>query len=131
MHDLQPLCVLIVEDSSFDIFLLRTTLGKILSPQSKVLQAERLQYAFTALNENSVDLILTDLNLPDSEGLDTVKTLVQRAPGVPVIVLSGQSDSAVAEQVSRAGAAGHLPKDDLTPAALTRAIKLATRPDKI
>lgn len=56
------------------------------------------------------DLILLDLNLPDTIGTSGIETLRQRFPRVPVMVLSGATDRATIDRCLRAGASGFLPK---------------------
>jgi DNA-binding NarL/FixJ family response regulator len=56
------------------------------------------------------DLILLDLNLPDTVGTSGIETLRQRFPRVPVMVLSGATDRATIDRCLRAGASGFLPK---------------------
>jgi len=56
------------------------------------------------------DLILLDLNLPDTVGTSGIETLRQRFPRVPVMVLSGAADRATIDRCLRAGASGFLPK---------------------
>jgi len=74
------------------------------------------------LGEKDVDVIFTDLNLPDSNGEETVRELVTEAKDVPVIVLSGYADSGVEAGLLTEGASGLLSKDGLTAPVLFHAI---------
>jgi DNA-binding response OmpR family regulator len=59
---------------------------------------------------NPYDLVLLDLGLPDSQGLDTYLQFRNRCPAVPVVILSGLDDEQIAMQAVRAGAQIILPK---------------------
>lgn len=56
------------------------------------------------------DLVIADLNLPDSAGLDTLSALVTAAPGVPIIVFSATDDKTTAQAVLEMGARAFVPK---------------------
>jgi DNA-binding NarL/FixJ family response regulator len=124
-HPGETVCVLLIEDSPFDSFLFRTLLSKLSDAQFKLLHAEHLKSSLVLLRDNAVDIIFTDLNLPDSSGLDAVHTLISSASGVPVVVLSGRDDLDLESRLLSQGASGLLPKEGLTAAALSRAIHQA------
>jgi DNA-binding NarL/FixJ family response regulator len=121
MTDAEALCVLVLEDSPQDVFLLRAGLSKV-AAHCELIHAERLADALSLLTEHKIDLILTDLNLPDSLGLDTVRALVEQAPHVPVVVLFGCRTPELVDELRAAGACGHLSKDLLNSPALGEAI---------
>lgn len=74
-------------------------------------QADTLAEGLRVLTAASrVDLVLLDLNLPDTVGTSGIETLRQRFPRVPVMVLSGSADRATIDRCLRAGASGFLPK---------------------
>jgi DNA-binding response OmpR family regulator len=123
----QGLCILAVEDSPHDAFLLRMRLSKLADAKFELLQVDRLSEALSLLSRRRVDLVLTDLNLPDSLGLDTVRTLVRTAAGVPVIVLFGCNTPEIGKQLSEAGACGHLSKDRLRSEELEQIIHAAVQ----
>lgn len=77
------------------------------------------------LDSSDRQVVLLDLNLPDSQGIATVETVRQAHPDVPVIVLTGVSDEVVAVQVIESGAQGFLSKDNLDPNLLAYALLLA------
>ena len=87
--------------------------------------AGSLQEAERALASRPCDCILLDLGLPDSQGLDTVRTALQRVPAVPVVVLTGEEDDAIADLALREGAQDFLAKAQLEPSSLGRAIRHA------
>lgn len=111
MSDQSLIRVLVLEDSPQDVFLLRAALAKAPSVKVELLHAERLSDALSLLEQQAVDLVLTDLNLPDSMGLETVSELVGKASGVPVVVLAGYSPPEVGNKLAQAGAWGYISKD--------------------
>jgi len=122
MTERHELCILVLEDSPLDAFLLREGLSR-LPARPSLLQAERLEEALGLLRENSPDVVLTDLNLPDSFGLDTLRAVVQAAGEVPVVVLLGDNVPEVREQLAREGASGCIAKNELNSGVLTEVIE--------
>ena len=74
------------------------------------------------LRQGQIDVVLTDLDLPDSSGLDTFAALKAAARDLPIIVLSGLDDETAAVNAVHAGAEDYLVKDRLTPPLILRAI---------
>lgn len=99
-----PINVLLVEDNKADAALVQRRLEKASRLLPKVDRAEWLSSALTALQNRSYDVVLLDLSLPDSTGIDTVMNVVKHAPNIPVIVLSGREDIETATNSVRAGA---------------------------
>lgn len=118
--------VLLVEDNADDAFLVRRAFAP-LRPQGLELAgvAPRLAEAVAALGRGGVDVVLADLDLPDSTGPDTVAELVRAAPDTPVVVLTGQPDETLGLAALRRGAQDYLVKGELNPALLARALRHA------
>lgn len=74
------------------------------------------------------DVVLVDLSLPGARGLDTVRTVVEAAPGLPVIVLADQETSEAASLALEAGARGCLARHELTGPLLERTLRDAVEP---
>ena len=72
-----------------------------------------------------VDVVLLDLGLPDTNGLDGLREVRRTAPNMPIIVLTGLSDLSVATDALKNGAGDYLEKDELQPVALLRSIRYA------
>ena len=125
MSEASPIRVLVLEDSPQDVFLLRAALEKVPASNCEVLHAERLCDALDVLQRQPIDLVLTDLNLPDSTGLDTVNELVGRARGVPVVVLAGCNPREVNQQLTKTGAWGCISKDRFDCPALSQVVSVA------
>jgi len=103
--------ILYVEDEIAHVELAQRTLEENLQAGFVLLHAESLQDALKIIEtESDIDLVLTDLRLPDGSGLDLLKT-VQRLPSPPAVVLvTGQGDQEVAVAALKAGAADYLVK---------------------
>src|SRR6266540_3529864 len=91
-----PTRILLVEDSRSDARLLEATLQDAGVHRFKLTHVERLDEALAALGDGGVDVVLLDLHLPDSQGLDTLAQLKREQPGVPVVVLTGLDDEELA-----------------------------------
>jgi two-component system, NtrC family, sensor kinase len=86
---------------------------------------ERLDVAIQCLNNQRFDIVLLDLSLSDSFGLDTLKKLQESVPDIPVVVLTGADDRSVALQAMATGAQDYLVKDKISAPLLERAIRYA------
>lgn len=102
--------VLVVEDNPGDARLVELYLLEDVSSPFRVLKAELLSVALDLLAANSIDVVLLDLSLPDSFGMDTLDRLRAAHPLVPVVVLTGTNDEALALQALRQGAQDYLVK---------------------
>ena len=81
--------ILLIEDNPSDSRLITESLSPAGEARFEVTVAERLESGKNLLDEEAFDAVLLDLNLPDSDGLDTFERLHSHAPSVPVIVLTG------------------------------------------
>ncbi len=80
--------ILVVEDNPGDFFLVREYLREF-HPHFNIVQAFTLAEARLQVKKVSVDLILLDLSLPDSSGMESIKEMISFAENIPVIVLTG------------------------------------------
>ncbi len=87
--------------------------------------APDLQQAIEVIEGGGVDLVLLDLGLSDSSGLDTVFAVTEAAPAIPVVVVTGSVTEELAEQVLLAGAQDFLVKGTFSGAALQRLLRFA------
>jgi sigma-B regulation protein RsbU (phosphoserine phosphatase) len=89
-------------------------------------QVETLAAALQFLTDHRIDLVLLDLNLPDSAGLDTFHALHRKFHSVPIVVLSGMSEESIALEAVRGGAQDYLVKSSFDQAnQLNRVIQFA------
>ncbi len=86
---------------------------------------ERVEESVPLLDERRVDLVLLDLGLPDSSGLESFHRLRAQAPDVPVIILTGEADPRIAQQAVRHGAQDYLVKGRLEGNLLLHAVRYA------
>jgi len=121
----QTIRVLVVEDNAGDFRLLADALrDNPLGPLGLV-HADRLSTALERLGRESFDALLLDLSLPDSAGLGTFARIRERAPHLPVVVMTGLDDDNAALQVVRAGAQDYLVKGQSPGATIVRSIRFA------
>ncbi len=121
----KPIRILLVEDNPDDALLLRRTLNEGPRGQFDLIHVERLDPALKQLREQAPDVVLLDLFLPDSRGLETFRTLHDQAPGIPVVVLTGLADETVAITAAKEGAQDYLVKGQFNRGLLARAIRYA------
>jgi C4-dicarboxylate-specific signal transduction histidine kinase len=117
--------ILLVEDSPSDRELIKRVLGKHRRVECQVTAHETLAGAVAELNRSSFDIILLDLTLPDSQGLESLQTVMKAAPKLPVVVLSGLQDEETAVQAVEQGAQDFLTKGQFDADLLVRSILYA------
>jgi len=125
MNDPPRIRTLVVEDSPTDALLLREALTDLPHAEFAITHAERLQDALACLADAEFDVVLLDLGLPDSQGLDTLVRLRGQQSEVPVVVLTGLDDQAVGIRALQAGAQDYLVKAHLQPSLLGRSLRYA------
>lgn len=116
--------ILLIEDNPGDQDLVRLRLCES-QPGLKVDCVPRLSDALASIEREAPSLVLLDLNLPDSRGADTFRKIRERAPNVPVVVLSSQDDEALAMKAVNHGVQDYLIKGDFTSKHLEQAMRYA------
>ncbi len=122
--------ILLIDDNPDDAALIGEMLAGMILPGSiapafELESADRLAAGFECLAKSKADILLLDLSLPDSHGLDTLTRTLAQAPQVPVVVLTGIEDEILASRAVRAGAQDYLSKGDLNSQVLKRSIRYA------
>ena len=118
--------MLLVEENPGDVFLLREMVNEEAGSRFRVVaETGRLDQALGHLAANDADVVLLDLALADSRGLETFTAAHQAAPEVPIIVLSGEDDEDLALQTVQLGAHEYLVKGRIDPHLLHRALRYA------
>jgi signal transduction histidine kinase/CheY-like chemotaxis protein len=115
----------LVEDNEGDHRLLKAALAEVDDPQIELCHVSRLSDGVNWLAREKFDVILLDLSLPDSQGLNTLTQGRQAAPGVPIVVMTGLNDEAMAIRALESGAQDYLVKGHLDGSQLVRAIRHA------
>jgi CheY-like chemotaxis protein len=124
--DLTTRVLLLVEDNQADAELVMDMLGEdSRQTQYEVHHVARLAEAEEMLRDRQVDVVLLDLRLPDSAGVESVRSVLSVAKEMPVIVLTGLEDEALALECLDAGAQDFLSKDEMRPVMLRRTIGYA------
>jgi hypothetical protein len=121
----QLIHVLLIEDNLGDVRLLQETLKTVTSIQIQLTQVEQLREALVQLTRNQFDLVLLDLSLPDSQGLEAFSRLHQQMPTLPIIVLTGLDDETMAIRSIQEGAQDYLVKGQVSGDLLIRSMRYA------
>ncbi|MGA2093017.1 MAG: PAS domain S-box protein [Sedimentisphaerales bacterium] len=119
--------VLQVDDDEIDLRLAKRALSK--STQSKF--NVEIADAITKIKANQYDVVLLDLGLPDSTGIDTVKKVCQANPNIPIVVLTGLEDEQIGLSAIQNGAADYLVKGPAMENSLVRTALYAIERRKV
>jgi len=118
-----PLTILIVEDNPGDLFLLEELLrGSTLSIK-KLIKVTSANDARQALQQEDINLVLLDLSLPDSNGLQSYAMVDEYAGSIPIVVLTGLIDMEVALETMASGAQDYLIKGEFDEKLLEKSIQ--------
>jgi PAS domain S-box-containing protein len=117
--------VLLIEDNEDDAYLIGETLTERTATDVELEWVDRLESGLKRLAEGKIDVVLLDLSLPDSHGLETLDKVQRQTPDVPVIVMTHLDDEAMAVQAVRRGAQDYLVKGRSDGYGLGRAIQYA------
>ncbi len=120
-----PRTLLLVEDNPGDARLVQERLKRGWTRNLAVHHVPRLDQAAGHLASHRADCVLLDLSLPDSEGAEGVRRLVDAFPDVPIVILSGTDEEALVLQCLHEGAQDYLVKDTVDGALIGRSIRYA------
>ena len=129
--------VLLIEDDQADAFLIQEMLLESTAARNAatgeivVQHVTRLDKGVRQAAEGVFDIILSDLGLPDSQGMATVKTLASVARHIPIVVMTGLVDHEVGLEAVNAGAQDYLIKGQVTGDMLVRSIRYAIERKRI
>lgn len=124
-------CVVLIEDDPRDVRLLEAMVLGIRNARFRLEHCGTVAEGLKRLAAGGVDLALLDLTLPDSVGLDTVTQIRSHHSNVPIIVLSGQEDEALALEAVKQGAQDYLVKGMINSFWLARAMRYAIERHRI
>jgi sigma-B regulation protein RsbU (phosphoserine phosphatase) len=125
MSEQHQIEILLVEDSPTEATMVDIWLSEGLATPYSLHLATTLAEGFELLAKNDVDLIVLDLNLPDSSGLDTFRKMYAKAGGTPIVIMSGVSDEELAITAVREGAQEYVVKGTLEDNVLVRPARYA------
>ena len=117
--------VLLIEDNPLHARMLRGFLDEIHAPSFPVKHVDNLAAGLDLASREKFDVVLLDLVLPDSKGLDTFVRWRTHAPHVPVVVLTGLDDMGLATRAVESGAQDYLLKSQINAALLSRSLRYA------
>ena len=121
----QAVEVLCFEDNPTDSFLVRESLRESTLENFILTPVERLVDGLRVLQTKTFDIILLDLGLPDSQGIETFRRVYEHAHGTPIVVLSGLADETVALKTLQEGSQDYLVKGEIGDNVLVRSIRYA------
>jgi diguanylate cyclase (GGDEF)-like protein len=124
MERKRTIAILLIEDSNFVARLIGKMLSRPAAPFALTC-VRRLSDGLEALAQNPVDLIMLDLSLPDSSGLETFERVQAQVPDTPIIILTGSSDPSLATMAVQRGAQDYLIKGGIDSDLLLRSINYA------
>lgn len=126
-----PLALLLLEDNEADACIVVEILQQADDQVWQITHAQSLSAALELLSLTQFEVVLLNLSLPDSQGLDTLIQVRQTAPNLPIIVLTDIDDQQISLQALSNGAQDFLVKEEITAAILTRVIRYAIERGRI
>jgi signal transduction histidine kinase/DNA-binding NarL/FixJ family response regulator len=130
-HSIEPMLkLLIVEDNPGDILILKERLS-VSGARFSITNVSLLKDAITELKSGSFDVVLLDLGLPDSLGINTLKSILAFELGPPVVVMTGMDDEDMALSSLREGAQDYIVKNSLEPENILRSIRYSIERKKL
>lgn len=115
--------ILLIEDNEADRLLMKKLLQKNKKSDFNLEDADCLAKGIFFLSKQKADIIILDLCLPDSKGIDTFTEIRNQAPDLPIVVLTSNDDGNLAEQTIRLGAQDYLIKGQITADLLERSLR--------
>ena len=122
--------ILLVEDNPGDAVIINEMLKEIYLENFQLIHFKRLEEGVKHVNED-FDIVLLDLNLPDSRGIETFNTMNKYAPEMPIIILTGLLDEELAINIVAEGAQDYLVKGNIDKELLSRSIKYSIERKRI
>jgi PAS domain S-box-containing protein len=123
--------VLLVEDNPGDVLLLQEFLQDVTPSVIELKPVEQLDEALSYLAQENFDVMLLDLSLPDSQGLETFIKAHNQVKSTPIIVLTGIADENLALRAMQEGAQDYLVKGQVTGDLLVRSMRYAIERQRI
>jgi len=123
--------VLLIEDNPGDVRLIREMLSEDSRNVFEIVHSDQLSKGLECLKGDGIDVILLDLGLPDSQGIDTLYAVLFNNNKIPIIVQTGLSDEELAIEAVKAGAQDYLIKRHINSYLLSRSIRYAIERKRI
>lgn len=122
---IESISILLIEDNPGDARLVKEALSKTSDPAIKLIVADTLNKGLKCIAAENIDVILLDLNLPDSQGIQTFHKVKKFNANRPIIILSILSDKEVIYQAMKEGAQDYLIKGQIENKSLVQAVRYA------
>jgi diguanylate cyclase (GGDEF)-like protein/PAS domain S-box-containing protein len=120
-----PINVLLIEDNPADAEIIQHILAHVKGRSLRLAWSDRLATGLERFHQKPADVILLDLFLPDSQGLNSLTRIRTEAPGAPIVILTGLNDEEFATKAIQRGAQDYLIKGKLTPELLAHSLSHA------
>ncbi len=117
--------ILYVEDEIDHAILIGEFIKEIANVHYEMTHVQKLDEALLELDKERYDIVMLDMSLPDKQGLGTVTTVCERAPEIPVVVMTSIEDESMAVKALQKGAEEYLVKGDMNSHALSRILRYA------
>ncbi|MEO8497796.1 MAG: SpoIIE family protein phosphatase [Planctomycetota bacterium] len=127
---IEPRRILLIEDNHHDVVLVREALRDVVGNEFEIESEARLEQGLKRLREQHFDIVLLDLTLPDSNGIETFDRLHSQSD-VPIVVLSGDTNDKVALQALEHGAQNYLVKGTVSGELLVRTLRYSIARHKL
>ncbi len=114
--------LLIIEDNHFDATLLKNCIGQTPDSFCVLSFTDSIAGSAKRLHDNNIDVIILDLDLPDSQGLDTISNVTRLNPRVPIVVMTDRSDPEIGINAIKQGAQDFINKNELSLSTLRKSI---------
>jgi Flp pilus assembly CpaE family ATPase len=121
----QTLKLLLIEDNRLEARRTQQWLASASNGSFEVEWVERMRFALDRLSQGGIDIVLLDLNLPDSRGLETFLRLHGQVPQIPIVVLTGEDDESLGASAVEQGAQDYLVKYRIDGTVLARVLRYA------
>ncbi|MCJ7812214.1 response regulator, partial [bacterium] len=125
MDENRKIKILLIEDNPGDARIIEELLNESGSFHYGLTWVDQLSKGLELIGIGGIDIILTDLGLPDSQGFNTFTKIVENAPQIPIVVMSGLNDETMAIRAVREGAQDYLVKGTADGTLLIRTIRHA------
>jgi two-component system, NarL family, sensor histidine kinase UhpB len=122
MNTSEKISILIIEDNPSDSFLIEQMLSSSELAIEKIFTCERLDEGLRLMEQNSISIVLSDLSLPDSFGMETFLKIRRHSSQIPIVILTGLSDSEMALEALKKGVQDYLVKGEFNTSFLVKSI---------
>lgn len=131
LKDLKKIELLLIEDNIHDARLFSENLINHYNNEFRITHAHNVKSGLECLSGNSYDIIVADLNLPDSTGISTFYEIKKQSEDIPVIILSGLNDSNLTLESIRSGAQDYIFKGNYEGDFIYRVVRHAIEREKL